>query len=155
MYVFLSSSFLLVFSCLILSVFATIKEFKNSSESALYILVRIILTDVNLYSIYRSGHMVNSTILVRSTGNCDHRGVWSGVHREDMGCWLLLSIQRMEREAKVCQKAFLCHRWENGVGVFFDGGLITVFVKLSCDFQHCLEAICSRQHETRSVTTET
>ncbi|KAG7239823.1 hypothetical protein INR49_030534, partial [Caranx melampygus] len=34
----LSSRFLLVFSCLILSVFATIKEFKNSSESALYIL---------------------------------------------------------------------------------------------------------------------
>ncbi|KAK7135807.1 hypothetical protein R3I94_014473 [Phoxinus phoxinus] len=30
--------FLLVFSCLILSVFATIKEYKNSSESALYIL---------------------------------------------------------------------------------------------------------------------
>ncbi|XP_034732999.1 potassium voltage-gated channel subfamily KQT member 2-like isoform X8 [Etheostoma cragini] len=30
--------FLLVFSCLILSVFATIKEFKNSSENALYIL---------------------------------------------------------------------------------------------------------------------
>ncbi|XP_067447582.1 potassium voltage-gated channel subfamily KQT member 2-like isoform X1 [Thunnus thynnus] len=30
--------FLLVFSCLILSVFATIKEFRNSSESALYIL---------------------------------------------------------------------------------------------------------------------
>ncbi|KAM9341946.1 potassium voltage-gated channel subfamily KQT member 2-like [Pholidichthys leucotaenia] len=30
--------FLLVFSCLILSVFATIKEFKSSSESALYIL---------------------------------------------------------------------------------------------------------------------
>ncbi|XP_053704218.1 potassium voltage-gated channel subfamily KQT member 2-like isoform X5 [Synchiropus splendidus] len=30
--------FLLVFSCLILSVFATIKEFKNNSESALYIL---------------------------------------------------------------------------------------------------------------------
>ncbi|XP_077942395.1 potassium voltage-gated channel subfamily KQT member 2 [Gasterosteus aculeatus] len=33
-----SNSFLLVFSCLILSVFATIREFKNSSESALYIL---------------------------------------------------------------------------------------------------------------------
>ncbi|CAL8324790.1 unnamed protein product [Merluccius merluccius] len=30
--------FLLVFSCLILSVFATIKDFRNSSESALYIL---------------------------------------------------------------------------------------------------------------------
>ncbi|KAI9531201.1 Potassium voltage-gated channel sub KQT member 2 [Dissostichus eleginoides] len=33
-----SLSFLLIFSCLILSVFATIREFKNSSESALYIL---------------------------------------------------------------------------------------------------------------------
>lgn len=40
-HVVLSSSFLLVFSCLILSVFATIREFRNSSESALYILVRI------------------------------------------------------------------------------------------------------------------
>lgn len=40
---FLISSFLLVFSCLILSVFATIREFKTSSESALYILVGIIL----------------------------------------------------------------------------------------------------------------
>lgn len=47
------------------------------------------------------------------TGNCDHRGVWSGVHRKNMVCWLLLSVQRMEREAKICQKAFLCHRWEN------------------------------------------
>ncbi|XP_016136613.1 potassium voltage-gated channel subfamily KQT member 2-like [Sinocyclocheilus grahami] len=33
-----SSQFLLVFSCLVLSVFATIKEHKKSSESALYIL---------------------------------------------------------------------------------------------------------------------
>ena len=40
-HVVLSSRFLLVFSCLILSVFATIREFRNSSESALYILVRI------------------------------------------------------------------------------------------------------------------
>lgn len=32
--------FVLVFSCLVLSVFATIKEYKKSSESALYILVR-------------------------------------------------------------------------------------------------------------------
>lgn len=37
----LSCRFLLVFSCLVLSVFATIKEYKNSSESALYILVCI------------------------------------------------------------------------------------------------------------------
>ena len=43
-----SSSFLLVFSCLILSVFATIREFKNSSESALYILVGPALSTVNL-----------------------------------------------------------------------------------------------------------
>lgn len=45
-----SSRFLLVFSCLILSVFATIREFKNSSESALYILVGIVCLGVNLYS---------------------------------------------------------------------------------------------------------
>lgn len=45
-----SFSFLLVFSCLILSVFATIKEFKNSSESALYILVCIVVPHVNLCS---------------------------------------------------------------------------------------------------------
>lgn len=32
-------SFLLVFSCLVLSVFSTIKEYEKSSEGALYILV--------------------------------------------------------------------------------------------------------------------
>lgn len=31
--------FLLVFSCLVLSVFSTIKEYEKSSEDALYILV--------------------------------------------------------------------------------------------------------------------
>lgn len=45
-FILFSFSFLLVFSCLILSVFATIKEFKNSSESALYILVRILFLHV-------------------------------------------------------------------------------------------------------------
>lgn len=45
-----------------------------------------------------------------STGNCDHRGVRGGVHREDMVGWLLLQIQRMGREAKVCQEALLCYR---------------------------------------------
>lgn len=32
--------FLLVFSCLVLSVFSTIKEYEKSSEDALYILVK-------------------------------------------------------------------------------------------------------------------
>ncbi|NXU76142.1 KCNQ2 protein, partial [Oreotrochilus melanogaster] len=37
-FLFLFSSFLLVFSCLVLSVFSTIDEYQNSSEGALYIL---------------------------------------------------------------------------------------------------------------------
>lgn len=36
---FVFCSFLLVFSCLVLSVFSTIDEYQNSSEGALYILV--------------------------------------------------------------------------------------------------------------------
>ena len=63
--------------------------------------------------VYFPHHRVNATVLLRSTGNCDHRGVWCGVHCEDMGCRLLLSVQRMEWEAEICQKAFLYHRWEN------------------------------------------
>lgn len=35
-----SCRFLLVFSCLVLSVFSTIKEYEKSSEGALYILVK-------------------------------------------------------------------------------------------------------------------
>jgi hypothetical protein len=35
--------FLLVFSCLVLSVFSTIKEYEKSSEGALYILVSLTL----------------------------------------------------------------------------------------------------------------
>lgn len=38
--------FLLVFSCLVLSVFSTIKEYEKSSEDALYILVYNI-TDID------------------------------------------------------------------------------------------------------------
>ncbi|NWU65574.1 KCNQ2 protein, partial [Pterocles burchelli] len=37
-FIFVLSSFLLVFSCLVLSVFSTIDEYQNSSEGALYIL---------------------------------------------------------------------------------------------------------------------
>lgn len=109
----LSFSFLLVFSCLILSVFATIKEFKNSSESALYILVRISAHRSALHMQLYPGHVVNSTAVVCNAGNCDHRGLWGGVHRADMVCWLLLPIQRMEGEAEIRPEAFLCHRLVN------------------------------------------
>lgn len=108
---FLSSSFLLVFSCLILSVFATIKEFRNSSESALYILVRPHLARGRAAS-PRTSRLASLIVfsLPRSTGNRDHRGVRGGVHREDMVRRLLLPIQRMEGEAEIRQEALLCHR---------------------------------------------
>lgn len=106
----LSFSFLLVFSCLILSVFATIKEFRNSSESALYILVRISAHTSELHLQVRPGHVANSTTVVCNAGNCDHRGLWGGVHRADMVCWLLLPVPRVEGEAEVRPEAFLCHR---------------------------------------------
>lgn len=63
------------------------------------------------------------------TGNSDHRGVWSGVHSEDMGCRLLLSIQRVEGEAKICQEAFLCHRWENRAELCF--GVLLAVISLT------------------------
>ncbi|KAK1800960.1 hypothetical protein P4O66_004717 [Electrophorus voltai] len=46
-------TFLLVFSCLLLSVFATIKEFKKSSESALYILEIVTIVVFGLEYIIR------------------------------------------------------------------------------------------------------
>lgn len=84
-----------------------------------------------------------------------------------MGCWLLLSIPRMEREAEICQKAFLYHRWENKVcwlsflsfalseqhntdtlqchSIFQDFSIpaslkdmIVIFVMLSCDSQNII-----------------
>lgn len=45
-----------------------------------------------------------------SSGNCDHRGVWCGVYSAALGCWLLLSLQRMEREAEIRSQALLCYR---------------------------------------------
>lgn len=44
------------------------------------------------------------------TGGGDDRCVWGGVHGKDLGCRLLLSLQRMERTTQVCQKTVLCHR---------------------------------------------
>lgn len=43
------------------------------------------------------------------TGSGDHRGVWGGVHGEDLGSWLLLSLQRMARTTQICPKTLLCH----------------------------------------------
>lgn len=45
-----------------------------------------------------------------SSGNCDHRGVWCGVYSAALGCWLLLSLQRMEREVEIRSQALLCYR---------------------------------------------
>lgn len=45
--------FLLVFSCLVLSVFSTIKEYEKSSEDALYILVKLLHI---LYLLFREWH---------------------------------------------------------------------------------------------------
>ncbi|XP_026871843.2 potassium voltage-gated channel, KQT-like subfamily, member 2a isoform X3 [Electrophorus electricus] len=52
-FVYHSYVFLLVFSCLLLSVFATIKEFKKSSESALYILEIVTIVVFGLEYIIR------------------------------------------------------------------------------------------------------
>ncbi|XP_010286646.1 PREDICTED: potassium voltage-gated channel subfamily KQT member 2-like, partial [Phaethon lepturus] len=60
-------SFLLVFSCLVLSVFSTIDEYQNSSEGALYILeiVTIVVFGVEYFVRWRPG------------GSCRYRG-WRG-----------------------------------------------------------------------------
>ncbi|XP_029292060.1 potassium voltage-gated channel subfamily KQT member 2-like [Cottoperca gobio] len=60
--------FLLVFSCLILSVFATIKEFKNSSESALYILEIVTIVVFGVEYIVR----------IWAAGCCCRYRGWSG-----------------------------------------------------------------------------
>lgn len=44
------------------------------------------------------------------TGSGDHCGVRGGVHGEDLGRWLLLSLQRMARTTEICSKTLLCHR---------------------------------------------
>lgn len=109
-FVIVCFSFLLVFSCLILSVFATIREFKDNSESALYILV------CAWYYYSSIGITYWYLTAVFLLGNCDYRGIWSRVHCQDMGRRLLLSLSRMEGQAQICQKAFLCHRWGSKIG---------------------------------------
>ncbi|CAL8253731.1 unnamed protein product [Arctogadus glacialis] len=61
-------SFLLVFSCLILSVFATIRDFKNSSESALYILELVTIVVFGVEYIVR----------IWAAGCCCRYRGWSG-----------------------------------------------------------------------------
>uniref|UniRef100_A0A8C5FIT6 Potassium voltage-gated channel, KQT-like subfamily, member 2a n=1 Tax=Gadus morhua TaxID=8049 RepID=A0A8C5FIT6_GADMO len=60
--------FLLVFSCLILSVFATIRDFKNSSESALYILELVTIVVFGVEYIVR----------IWAAGCCCRYRGWSG-----------------------------------------------------------------------------
>ena len=43
-------------------------------------------------------------------GTRDHRGVWGGVYRQDLGRRMLLSLPRLEREAQVRKEALLCDR---------------------------------------------
>lgn len=66
--------------------------------------------EVQKYLKRTKAHTLN--LLPITTGNSDHRGVWSWVHCEDMGSGLLLSLQRMEGKAEICPQAFLCYRWE-------------------------------------------
>lgn len=132
--------FLLVFSCLVLSVFSTIREYEKSSEDALYILVthvtllfsRWLQIHYKLISqplvdllVIRTARLLCSWVSPRSqnrksvfssgmydgclTGSGDHCGVWGWVHGEDLGGWLLLSLQRMARTTKICPKTILCH----------------------------------------------
>lgn len=47
-------------------------------------------------------------------GNCDHRGFWCGVHRQNLVSRMLLQVQGMERPAEICPQAVLRHRWVSG-----------------------------------------
>lgn len=174
--------FLLVFSCLVLSVFSTIREYEKSSEDALYILVthvasffsRCLKSDsfqvgqsptggrrghrtsglcsevsaaaavgfrlgcgrrggeveihhldqslaplkatlTDLYPFKQGGPhngklVIGTGLFACLTGSGDHRGVRGGVHGEDLGRWLLLSLQRMARQTQICPETLLCHR---------------------------------------------
>lgn len=66
-----------------------------------------------------------------STGMCDDRGVWVGVHHPHLVSRMLLSLQRMAGTPTLRPQAFLCYRW-----VFF---LFSVFSIL-----HYLILISSR-----------
>lgn len=54
-----------------------------------------------------------------STGMCDDRGVWVGVHHPHLVSRMLLSLQRMAGTPTLRPQAFLCYRWAFFVCSFF------------------------------------
>lgn len=44
---------------------------------------------------------------VFDAGDIRHLHLWSRVCLKNLGCWLLLSVQRMEGETQICQEAFV------------------------------------------------
>lgn len=49
--------------------------------------------------------LYNDLIWIFNTGNFCHFHLWSRVCLKNLGCWVLLSLQRMEGETQICQKA--------------------------------------------------
>ncbi|KYO45196.1 potassium voltage-gated channel subfamily KQT member 3 isoform A [Alligator mississippiensis] len=45
--------------------------------------------------------------LAAAVGDIRHLHLWSRVCLKNLGCWLLLSVQRMEGETQICQEAFV------------------------------------------------
>lgn len=49
----------------------------------------------------------NNVVCVFDPGNFCHFHLWSRVCLKNLGCWLLLPLQRMEGETQICQEAFV------------------------------------------------
>lgn len=96
--------FILVFSCLVLSVFSTIPAHQDFSSNCLLILVR---RDI----IYMTRYNTADTVPSCSTGMCDDRGVWVGVHHPHLVGRMLLPLQRMAGTPALRPQAFLFYRW--------------------------------------------
>ena len=48
-----------------------------------------------------------NVLCVFDTGNFCHFHLWSRICLKNLGCWVLLSLQRMEGETQICQEAFV------------------------------------------------
>lgn len=55
----------------------------------------------------RTCYESNNVVYVFDTGNFCHFHLWSRVCLKNLGCWVLLSLQRMEGETQICQEAFM------------------------------------------------